>query len=403
MTTPKRLTMNYEHIIGKNIEPSLDRPIIDRLEHRFKHLYIIGKPGMGKSTLMERLIQQDLNRGFPVIFIDPKGDSAWKLYELNKDRRDIKYISFKQPISINPLNKPGYSRDTIADEFAEIVNILTSEMTPNIDLTARMKTILHHLIKGLRPNDMTIEKVALLLHDKSERDRYSFTDPSINKWFQSLSDAKVSGYDKFNKYIMTMASVSDRLSQFILNEKASNFLKIENELNIGSLIDDGQSLFVNTFEGSTDNKILLSNLIVYSVISYITEKQNKNPLFVYVDEFHLCASKAFSTALRLCRFKNIGFTMAHQDFEGIRSELLDAIISIVDNFVSFRVGDREAERLSRVFSVKPNDLMNIDEFLCYFRTGNKDIKAITLPPIEYFPSQEQDLTIKYHFLGDAWI
>lgn len=395
--------MKYEYVIGKNTEPSLDRPIIDRLDHRFKHLYIIGKPGMGKSTLMERLVQQDLNRGYPVIFIDPKGESVWKLYELNRDKHDIKYVSFKQPISINPLNKPGYSRDSIADEFAEIVNILTAEMTPNIDMTARMKTILHHLVKGLKSEHMTIGKVAELMHDKNKRDAYEFIDPNIQLWFKSLSDSKASGFDKFNKYIMTMASISDRLSYFIQNERASNFLQIENELNIGSLLENGQSLFVNTFDGSNDNKILLANLIVYEIISYLPHKQDSKPLFVYVDEFHLCASRAFSTALRLCRFKNIGFTMAHQDFEGIKPELLDAIISIVDNFVSFRVGDREAERLSRVFSVKPNELMNIEEYLCYFRTGNKDIKAITYPPIEFAVSEEQDLTIKYHFLGNAWI
>src|ERR1035437_2510346 len=46
------------------------------LEDRFQHLYIPGKSGYGKSSLMALIALQDIEQGFGITVLDPKGDTA---------------------------------------------------------------------------------------------------------------------------------------------------------------------------------------------------------------------------------------------------------------------------------------------------------------------------------------
>ncbi|MEK7170525.1 MAG: DUF87 domain-containing protein, partial [Patescibacteria group bacterium] len=43
---------------------------------RSRHMYVIGKTGMGKSTLLENMAIQDIQNGHGVCFIDPHGKTA---------------------------------------------------------------------------------------------------------------------------------------------------------------------------------------------------------------------------------------------------------------------------------------------------------------------------------------
>lgn len=106
--------------------------------------------------------------------------------------------------------------------------------------------------------------------------------------------------------------------------------------------------------------------------------------------------------------------MAHQDFEAISPDLVSAILSVVDNYVVFRVGMIEAEMLARFMGVKPEDIFNQAEFNALFRSGTINTSFYTLPPLEYkFPFEETEpieepiieepIKTSYHFLSDDWM
>src|SRR5919202_2408056 len=75
---------------------------------RRAHMYILGKTGTGKSTLLETLIRQDLARGHGLALLDPHGDLVEKvLSEVPEERRaDLIYFDAtdaKHPLGFNPL------------------------------------------------------------------------------------------------------------------------------------------------------------------------------------------------------------------------------------------------------------------------------------------------------------
>src|SRR3989338_8760731 len=75
---------------------------------RSKHVYVIGKTGMGKSTMLENMAVQDIQNGEGLCFIDPHGKTADLLLEyVPKERmRDVIYIApfdIEHPISFNVL------------------------------------------------------------------------------------------------------------------------------------------------------------------------------------------------------------------------------------------------------------------------------------------------------------
>src|SRR4030066_896213 len=57
------------------------KPFGIKADDRSKHIYVIGKTGMGKSTLLENMAIQDIQTGNGLAFIDPHGGTAEKLLE----------------------------------------------------------------------------------------------------------------------------------------------------------------------------------------------------------------------------------------------------------------------------------------------------------------------------------
>ena len=66
-----------------------------RENDRSRHLYVIGKTGMGKSTLLENMAVQDIQNGEGMAFIDPHGKTAELLlnYVPQERIKDVFYFS----------------------------------------------------------------------------------------------------------------------------------------------------------------------------------------------------------------------------------------------------------------------------------------------------------------------
>ena len=68
-------------------------------EDRFSHLYVIGKTGTGKSTLLENMAIQDLEHGYGFALIDPHGELADRVASrIPKSRQsDVVYLDASDP------------------------------------------------------------------------------------------------------------------------------------------------------------------------------------------------------------------------------------------------------------------------------------------------------------------
>lgn len=392
-------------------------PEITDIKERFEHTYIIGKTGMGKSSILERMSQYDIDYGLATIFIDPKGDSVKKLYHLTKDKSRIKYISIESPIIINPLNKEGYKLDNLVQEFIQILDILVTLTASNPESIVLMREIILMAMHAItKEEDRNLDYLTKFL-----------LYPAIRKELLVRLDIKSDAYiywkefDQSNKDKVECAKrVASRLVEISTGEM-KNFVVGKNELDISSIVENAKVLLVDTSKMNRNSRIYLTNLIVYAVLSYceFAEKKDK-PLMVYVDEFQIVVSNLFADLLARSRSSKVGFTLAHQTFHQIPRNILSDIFGTVNTQICFRCGDEEARRFAPLFGVKMPEIFNLEKYHAWLRIGTDNILIETYPPEltevpdiaipKEIPSQtlipfsEPEIKIQeFNFLKDAWI
>lgn len=395
----------YKLDLGYQLKLEHEAPAIYKLENRFKHFYIVGASGKGKSVFMERMAQYDLSKDISIIYIDPKGESVKKLYHLSD--RPIKYISKDRPIVINPLQKNGYPLDTIIDEFVRVLDVLITLTSINPESSVRMKELLNMAIKCFTPEQINFKYLADFLHYEEVRKRHRFGDTEYEKYWKEF-DVKQGKYYVNRDHHTTAKSVSSRLLQFIENDEISPFIIGENELNISELLKNGESLLVDTSGFTKTNKIFLSNLIFHAVATYLFYDRLKIPLLVYIDEFQTVASDLIRDILEYGRSEKVGFTLAHHDFSEIKNkDIIKSVISGAQSVAAFRCGPEEDKTLAPIFNLKEHSLLHLEDFNAWLKLNTDYILIETYPPVMKDPP-EMDLPKKqtpqsFYCLRDAWI
>lgn len=373
--------MNYKLDLGYQLDLEHEVPSIYKLENRFKHFYIVGASGKGKSVFMERMAQYDLSQNISIIYIDPKGESVKKLYALTEDKSRLKFISKDHPIVINPLQKKGYPLDTIIDEFVRVLDVLITLTSINPESSVRMKELLNMAIKCFTLEQINFKYLADFLHYEEVRKKHRYGDTEYEKYWIEF-DKKQGKYYVNRDHHTTAKSVSSRLLQFIENDEISPFIIGDNELNISEMLKNGQSLLVDTSGFTKTNKIFLSNLIFHAVATYLFYDRLKIPLLVYVDEFQTVASDLIRDILEYGRSEKVGFTLAHHDFSEIKNkDIIKSVISGAQNAAAFRCGPEEDKTLAPIFNLKEHSLLHLDDYNAWLKLNTDYILIETYPPV----------------------
>lgn len=408
----------YSLSLGQSQRFEDDLPEVSDIRDRFEHTYLVGKTGMGKSSLMEHMAQYDINHGLATIFIDPKGDSVKKLYHLTRDKSRIHYISIESPVVINPLNKDGYRLDNLIQEFIQILDVLITLTASNPESTVLMREIINRTIRSItREEDKNLEFVTkfLLYSTVRESIRNSLAPNSeLRKYWDEFDGIKGKVPRNMQK-IECAQRVASRLLEISTGEM-KDFVIGKNELDISKIVEEGKVVLVDTSRMNRNSRIYLSNLIVYSILSYCEFALNKvNPLMVYVDEFQIVVSSLFTELLARSRSSFVGFTLAHQTFHQIPHNILSDIFGTVGTQICFRCGDEEARRFAPILGIKAPDIFNLPKYQAWTRIGINNVLIETYPPKLFdtptvdIPKQKSTQTeIKfpdqeYNFLNDEWI
>src|SRR3989338_8684837 len=74
-----------------------------KTDDRRRHMYVVGKTGMGKTTMLENMIVNDINAGHAVAIVDPHGDTADKLLDYIPSNRINDVIYFNPADSEFPM------------------------------------------------------------------------------------------------------------------------------------------------------------------------------------------------------------------------------------------------------------------------------------------------------------
>ncbi|MEX0919235.1 MAG: type IV secretory system conjugative DNA transfer family protein [Parcubacteria group bacterium] len=378
---------------------------------RSKHIYVIGKTGMGKSTLLENMAVQDIQSGNGLAFIDPHGGTAEKLLEyVPKERiKDVIYFApfdTDHPISFNVMEDVGANKRHL------VVNGLMSvfEKIWEDAWSARMAYILQNtLLALLEYPGATLLAVNRMYTDKEFR----------NKVVENVTDISVKSFwvDEYAKYTDKYATeatpaIQNKIGQFAGNPLIRNIIgQPKSSFDLRKIMDEKKIMIVNLSKGRVGegNARLLGSMLItklyLAAMSRADEKAvslAKLPQFyLYVDEFQSFADKSFADILSEARKYKLNLTMAHQYIEQMEEEVRDAVFGNVGTMIAFRVGAYDAEVLEKEFAptFTVEDIVSLGLRQIYLKlmidsVSSPPFSASTLPPIAVPETSYVDLIVE---------
>ncbi len=366
---------------------------------RSKHFYVIGKSGMGKSTLLENMATQDIQSGNGVVFIDPHGGTAEKLLEYIPEHRinDVIYFApfdTSHPIAFNIMEDVG------AEKRHLVVNGLMSvfEKIWEDAWSARMAYILQNtLLALLEYPGATLLAVNRMYTDKEFRTKVveNVTDISVKSFW-------VDEYAKYtDKYAQEATpAIQNKIGQFAGNPLIRNIIgQPKSSFDLRKMMDEKKIMIVNLSKGRVGegNARLLGSMFITKIYLAAMSRADESasvlsklpPFYLFVDEFQSFADKSFADILSEARKYKLCLTMAHQYIEQMEEEVRDAVFGNVGSMVTFRVGAYDADVLEKEFApvFTAEDLVNLGLRQIYLKlmidsVTSQPFSATTLPPID---------------------
>ena len=378
---------------GKNVKFGI------KARDRQRHVYVIGKTGMGKSTLLENMAVQDIQNGEGMAFIDPHGAAAETLLSYIPEHRinDVLYFApfdTENPVAFNIMEDVG------ADKRHLVVSGLMSVFKKIwVDAwSARMEYILANtLLALLEYPGSTLLGVNRMLSDKDYRKLVvdNVQDPGVKAFW-------VDEFAKYNERYMQEAgdAIKNKIGQFTSNPIIRNIVgQAKSSFDIRKMMDEKKILIINLSKGligETNANLLGSMLTTRIYLAAMSradlspEKMKEMPNFYfYVDEFQSFANATFANILSEARKYHLNLTIAHQYIEQMEEEVRNAVFGNVGTIISFRVGPFDAEVLETIFTPQflATDIVNLSFAQIYLTLmidgiGSQPFSATTLPPIE---------------------
>lgn len=381
------------------------------------HTYIIGKTGMGKSTLLENLAIQDINNDEGLCMIDPHGSLAERLLDYIPESRvkDVVYFApfdDKHPVGLNVLEKvEPNKRHLVANGLMAGFKKTFTDSDGKSSFSARMEYILNNIILALLENeDQTLLGVNRMLTDKEYRKFIvsNVTDPTVKDFW-------VNEYANYTERFAQEAApaIQNKVGQFIANPLIRNIIgQKKTSFDIRELMDNKKILIVNLSKGKVGegNANLLGSLLITKI--YLAARSRADagpyeleklpPFYFYVDEFQNFANESFASILSEARKYNLALTVAHQYIDQMTDEVKSAVFGNVGTMITFRVGATDAEIFEKEFAPYfiLDDIVNLSAYQIYLRlmingVGSKPFSARTLPPIQK-PAQSYAQAVVAH-------
>lgn len=370
-----------------------------RGDDRGKHIYVIGKTGMGKSTMLENMAIQDIQNGEGLAFVDPHGATAEKLLDfVPEDRiKDVVYFApfdTDYPIGFNIMEDVGYDKRHLV-----VSGLMGALKRIWVDAwSARMEYILQNtLLALLEYPDSTLLDVNRMLTNKT------FRTAVVEK----LTDPVVKGFwvEEFAQFTDTYTreatpAIQNKIGQFTANPLIRNIIgQSKSTFDLRKMMDERKIFIVNLSKGrmgETNASLLGSMLVVKIYLAAMSRadepaaRMTKLPRFYfYVDEFQSMMNQAFADILSESRKYKLALTLANQYIEQMEEEVRDAVFGNVGTLIVFRVGPFDAEVLETVFepTFTPEDLVGLGIGQIYLTlmidgVGSKPFSAETIPPID---------------------
>jgi hypothetical protein len=335
---------------------------------RLSHIYAIGKTGVGKTTLLETLISQDIALGRGCALIDPHGDFVERLIDNIPIGRqdDVVYLNVAdqgQPYGYNPLTRVSFElRPLVASGLMDVLKKMWGDAWG-----VRMEHILRNAVLALLDQPSAIlPDILLMISDKTFRYQAMkhIENEQVAKFWQN----------EFPKYSYRyqadgIAPIQNKIGAFLADPRMHRILtRRDGQLRLRSLMDDSKILLVNLSKGriGEDTSSLFGGMIVTSLGLAAFSRVNvpereRRPFYVYVDEFQNFTTLSLANMLSELRKFGVGVVLAHQYLHQLDPDIREAVIGNAGTLISFRLGASDAGFIAREFEpvFAPVDMLNL--------------------------------------------
>lgn len=366
-----------------------------KTDDRRRHMYLIGKTGMGKSTIQENMIVGDIRAGRGVAVVDPHGDLAEKIMEYIPANRiqDVVYFNpadIEFPIAFNVVEQvEPHLQHLVASGLIGVFQKLWAD-----SWGPRLEYILRNAILAILDfPGSTLLGVVRMLSDKAYRKRVvaNIKDPVVKAFWEK----EFASYaDKFASE--AVSPIQNKVGQFLSSALMRNIVgQAKSSINLREIMDEGKILIMNLSKGriGEDNSALLGAMMITKIQLAamsrvdIPEKERRD-FYLYIDEFQNFSTDSFANILSEARKYRLDLILAHQYIEQLSDKVKPAVFGNVGTMVSFRVGAKDAEELAKEFSpvFTEEDLVNLPKYEMYLKlmidgVASSPFSAKGLPPL----------------------
>ncbi|MSR87205.1 hypothetical protein EXS70_03475 [Candidatus Peribacteria bacterium] len=368
--------------LGTNTYRGEKRKVFIKNEDRFRHFYIIGQTGTGKSSFIVNMARQDFAQGRGLCIIDPHGSLIEDVlpYIPRSRADDVIYFNpadTERPLGLNLLEgKTPEERDLIAlDAMNMMVKMFGEEIFgPRIQDYFRNGCLT--LMEDEEEGGAITDLVRLFTDD--EWMKYKVTkvkNPIVRSFWEKQMAA--TGQREKQEMIPYFAA---KFGQFTTNTLIRNIVgQTKSAFDISDVMNSGKILLMNLSKGLIgDINSTLLGLIVVNKIQVAAmrrqreDKAGRKDFFLYIDEFQNFVTPSIESILSEARKYRLGLILAHQYIDQLEKEsklsgavsLKGAIFGNVGSMMFYKIGPQDAEvaakEMAPVFSEQ--DLVNMDAF-----------------------------------------
>ncbi|MBI5221930.1 MAG: type IV secretion system DNA-binding domain-containing protein, partial [Candidatus Magasanikbacteria bacterium] len=366
-----------------------------KTDDRRRHMYVIGKTGMGKTTMLENMVLHDIYSGHGVGIVDPHGDYAEKIIDYIPPKRvnDVVYFNpadLGYPIGFNILEVTSEGQKHLV--AAGLMGIF-KKIWPDV-WSSRMEYILNNTLLALLDYPgSTLLGINRMLADKDYRRKviHALTDPVVKAFWQT----EFANYP--DRYMTeAVAPIQNKIGQFLSASVIRNMVaQVKSTINVREIMDSGKIFIMNLSKGriGEDNSRLLGGMLITELQLAAMERvdvpeSQRRDFFLYVDEFQNFATPSFANILSEARKYRLSLIMAHQYVMQLDEVVADAVFGNVGTTVTFRVGGADAEVLEKEFTPAflIEDIVNLPKYQIILKlmidgVASQPFTAVTMPPI----------------------
>ncbi|MBC8156531.1 DUF87 domain-containing protein [Armatimonadetes bacterium] len=361
---------------------------------RLGHIYVIGKTGVGKSTLLLNMAISDIQKGKGVCIIDPHGDIAESILDYIPLERlsDVIYFNPKDieyPIAFNPLKAvhANYHHLVASGLISTFKKIWVDSWGPRLEYILRFA-----LLTLLEYPSATLLDIQPLLTDMLFRNKvlsYVTNQHTLSFWKNE--------FDKYSPQLRSDAitPILNKTGVFLTSIPLRNTVgQTTNGFRMQNVLDEGKILIANLSKGELgeDASSILGSILVTSIqlaaLFRSTQPEHERiPFYLYVDEMHSFISLSFADILSEARKYKLSLFLTHQYIEQLHEKIRSAIFGNVGTIISFRIGAEDAEHLAKEFHpvFDEDDFVNLPRYSIYLKlmidgTTSRPFSADTLAP-----------------------